>query len=143
MSVSAIRPIQGQQIAWPPQAGRKTDSPRLADRNAGPDTVSISPEALALSKPARAGTLDDLMQEVAGEDTAFAENLSVLPGQLAAAGSGASTAGPGALAGTTMDPAAAALDDSSFGRILRRELIKAINAYQGFAGQTAVMGARG
>ena len=143
MSVSAIRPIQGQQIAWSPQAGRKTDPPRLADRNAGPDTVSISPEALALSKTARADTLDDLIQEVAGEETAFAENLAMLPHQLAVAGGDAATAGPGALAATAMDPAAAALDDSSFGRILRRELIRAINSYQGFAGQTAVMGARG
>ena len=143
MSVSAIRPIQGQQIAWSPQAGRKTDSPRLADRNAGPDTVSISPEALALSKTARADIADALIREVADEGAAFAENLSVLPRQLAAAGSEASAAGPGALAAAATDPAAAALDGSSFGRILRRELIKAINAYQGFAGQTAVIGARG
>ena len=134
MSVSAIRPIQGQQIAWSPQAGRKTDSPRLADRNAGPDTVSISPEALALSKTARADTLDDLIQEAAGEDTTFADDLSVLPRQLAAAGSGASAAGPGALAATAMDPVAAAFDGGSFGRILRRELIKAISADQDFAG---------
>ena len=134
MSVSAIRPIQGQQIAWPPQAGRKTDSPRFADRNAGPDTVSISPEALALSKTARADTSDTLVREVADEGAAFAESLSVLPRQLAAAGSATSATSPGALAGTAMDPAAAALDGSSFGRILRRELIRAINAYQGFAG---------
>ena len=94
MSVSAIRPIQGQQIAWPPQAGRKTDSPRLADRNAGPDTVSISPEALALSKTARADTSDTLVREVADEGAAFAESLSVLPRQLAAAGSATSATSP-------------------------------------------------
>ncbi len=134
MSISAIRPIQGQQIAWSPQAGRKAGSPRLADRNAGPDTVSISPEALALSKTARADALDALIQEVAGEETAFADTLSLLPGQLAATGSGASAVGSGALAATAMDPIAAALDGGSFGRILRRERIKAISADQGFAG---------
>lgn len=134
MSVSAIRPIQGQQVAWSPQAGRKTDSPRLAGRNAGPDTVNISPEALALAKTARADTLNGLIQEVAGEETAFAENLAVLPRQLAATGSGASSAGPGALAATAMDPVAAAFGGGSFGRILRRELVKAISADQGFAG---------
>ena len=142
MSVSAIRPIQGQQIAWSPQAGRKPDSPRLAGRNAGPDTVSISPEALALSRTARADTLDALIQEVAGAETTFAENLSVLPRQLAAAGSGGSATGPVALAGTAADYATAASDGSSFGRILRRELIKAISADQGFAGRTAGMTAR-
>ena len=143
MSVSAIRPIQGQQIAWSPQAGRKTDSPRLADRNAGPDTVSISPEALALSKTARADTSYTLIREVADEGAAFTESLSVLPRQLAAAGSRASAAGPGALAATAMDSATTAFGGGSFGRILRRELIRAISADQGFAGQTAVLGAQG
>ncbi len=134
MSVSAIRPIQGQQVAWSPQLGRKTDSPRFADRNAGPDTVSISSEALALSKTARNDTLDALTREADGESATFAENLSVLPRQLAAAGSGASAAGPGALAATAMAPAAAVFDGGSFSKILRRELIKAISAYQGLAG---------
>ena len=129
MSVSAIRPIQGQQIAWPPQAGRKTDSPRLADRNAGPDTVSISPEALALSKTARNDTRDALIREVAGEAAPFAGNLSALPRPAAAAGSQA--AGPGAPAAATADPAPAVFDGGSFGKILRRELIKAISADRG------------
>lgn len=129
MSVSAIRPIQGQRIVWSPQTRRGTGASRSGNRNAGPDTVRISPEALALSKTARNDTRDALIREVAGEAAPFAGNLSALPRPAAAAGSQA--AGPGAPAAATADPAPAVFDGGSFGKILRRELIKAISADRG------------
>ena len=138
MSISAIRPIQGQRIAWSPQTRRGTGASRSENRNSGPDTIRISPEALALSKTARSNTRDVFIQEVADKATTFAGNFSVLPRQPAAAGSEASAVGPGALAAAATDSASAVFAGGSFGKILRRELIKAISANQGFAGPGAV-----
>ena len=53
MSISAITSVQSQYAAQPAQPRRKREASSRADRNAGPDTVSLSPEALALAKTAR------------------------------------------------------------------------------------------
>ena len=131
MSISAIRPVQGQQAVQSPEPRRKPDKARPADRNAGPDTVSISPEALALSKAARTEarlqTSPAATSPDAGDMASLAGWLVNTPTASAANGSG----GPAAPAGGVTDSAA---DRSSVNKILRQELIKAISADPRFTG---------
>ena len=86
MSISAIRPLQGQQAVYSLENRRKPEKTRSADRNAGPDTVSLSPEALALSKASRAAALQV-------ESQPDADGGSTLPGWLTDMLSGGGFAG--------------------------------------------------
>ena len=119
MSISAVKSIQSQYAAQPIQPRRKQESSARADRNAGPDTVSLSPEALALAKTARveAGVpaLPVSGSPVSGEALALPEWLAGGPSP-EASGSAAALNGP-------LAPDA---PGSAFGKILQREILKAI-----------------
>ena len=86
MSISAVRSIQGQYAVQPVENRRKPGATQPSNKNTGPDTVSISPEALALSEANRANTLQmDAQPEH--------DNGAVLPGWLADLLSGSAAVG--------------------------------------------------
>ena len=136
MSISAIRPLQGQQLVQNLEPRRRLDKAKPADRNAGPDTVSISPAALALSKAERT---EAALPAPQAEAPPSAGDIASLPfGLLSTTGSSATGAanGPGSSAALTGDFADVAIGRSAFNKILRQELIKAISSDPRFAGQT-------
>lgn len=137
MSISAIRAVQGQQALQSLEPRRRPDKNRPVDRNAGPDTVSISPEALALSKAART---ESALQPVPAGASPGAGDIASLPRWLANTPTASAASGSGGLSGLSGDVADSAADRSSFNKILRHELIKAINSDPRFAGPAAMAG---
>ena len=72
MGISAIRPVQSQFPIQPVEPRRRTEKTSFTNRNTGPDTVSISDEALALSQMARSG---DAVKTASSEGAQAAEAL--------------------------------------------------------------------
>lgn len=132
MSISAIRPLQGQQAVQSLEPRRRPDKNRSVDRNAGPDTVSFSPEALALSKTARA---EATLQTAPADTSPGAGDIASLPRWLLNTPTASAANGPSGLATPAGNVVDITADRSSFNKILRQELIKAISSDPRFAGQ--------